>query len=171
MATDHRPDYTRIRCAPTNPKRKTCAVPSPIPLRYRLRGLAWLVQLPSSTPRWSAPRGEVFMQYLVGFLFVFALFMMGCGDGGGVCESFCAKDFECYSPQERIPRCEEACRYELGVAGDLSAECGDAAVSVFACVADLQTCEEVDNYWYEIPADSYPCKAADDAAESACLVR
>ena len=87
---------------------------------------------------------------------------------GGVCESFCSKDFECSSPEDRIPRCEEACRYALGVSADFSTECGDAAASVFACVADLQTCEEVDDYWYEIPPDSYPCKAADDAAESAC---
>jgi hypothetical protein len=110
------------------------------------------------------------MRYLVGLVCVLALFITGCGDEGGVCASFCAKDFECYSPQERIPRCEEACRWELGVDGDLSAECGDPAVSPLACVANLQTCEEVDNYWYEIPPDSYPCKAADDAAESACLI-
>jgi hypothetical protein len=95
--------------------------------------------------------------------------MVGCGDDSGVCESFCAKDAECFSPEDQFPRCEQGCRYALDVSADISAKCGDAAADVFACVADLATCEEVNDYWFEIPPDSYPCKNADDAAESACL--
>jgi hypothetical protein len=108
------------------------------------------------------------MRYIFGFLCVLALGVMGCGDEN-VCESFCAKDAECFPPEDQTPRCEQACRYVLDVSGDFSDECGNAAGAVFACVADLPTCEEVNDYWFEIPPDSYPCKAADDAAESACL--
>lgn len=60
------------------------------------------------------------------------------------------------------------CRYLLDVSGDMSAECGDATADVFPCVADLPTCQEVDDYWVEVPPDDYPCKGAEDAAESAC---
>jgi len=102
----------------------------------------------------------------VGVLAVVTL--VGCSDSG-LCGSFCAKDLECYPPEEQIVRCEEWCSYALGVSSDVSAECGAAAADVFACVADLSTCEEVDDWWFEVPADSYPCKAADDNAESACM--
>jgi len=109
------------------------------------------------------------MRYLFGFIYVLALGLAGCSEDSGVCGSFCAKDAECFSPEDQFPRCEQACRYALDVSADLSAECGDAAADVFACVADLPTCEDVNDYWFEVPADSYPCKAADDAAESVCM--
>jgi hypothetical protein len=113
------------------------------------------------------------MRYLVGLACVLAFGSMslaGCGDGGsGVCESFCAKDAECYSVMEQIPRCTQWCQYTLDVSGDTSAQCGTAVTDAFACVADLSSCEEVDAWWFEEPFDSYPCKAADDYVESVCF--
>ena len=111
------------------------------------------------------------MRWLIGLACVLALPMslVSCGnDSSGVCSSFCAKDTECYPPEDQIPRCDEWCGYLLDVAADNSAECGAAMTDMFACVSDLQTCEEVDGWWFEDPWDSYPCKAADDAANSAC---
>jgi hypothetical protein len=113
------------------------------------------------------------MRYLVGLVCVLALGVMplvGCGDGGsGVCDSFCAKDAECWSVMDQIPRCTQWCQYSLDVSGDTSAECEAAATDVFSCVADLSSCEEVEAYWYEEPFDNYPCKAADDNVESTCF--
>jgi hypothetical protein len=115
------------------------------------------------------------MRCIARFLGVAALaavFLAGCGgeDARGViCEAFCAKDAECFAPEDQTPRCTEACAYTLNVSADFSAECGGAAADLFACVADLPSCEQVDAYWFEIPADSYPCKAGDDQVESACF--
>jgi len=113
------------------------------------------------------------MRYLVETLCVLVLVVMptACGGDGnsGVCESFCAKEAECYPPEEQIPRCEQYCRYVLDVSADTSSECESAAAGAFECVGDLPTCEDVDAYWFEEPFDSYPCKAADDNFESACF--
>jgi hypothetical protein len=108
-----------------------------------------------------------FLRFSVGLA---VLAFAACGGGEGVCGSFCAKDAECYPPEEQIPRCEQWCGYLLDVAADSSAECGAAMADVFACVSDLQTCEEVDGWWFGDPWDSYPCKAADDTANSACML-
>jgi hypothetical protein len=112
------------------------------------------------------------MRYLVGLVFVLAVTVfLGCGDDDSttaLCESFCAKDTECY-PEEQIEFCEQECRYELDVAAATSEACGSAVEGLFACVVNLPTCEAVNAYWVEIPSDSYPCKFGDDAVEALCL--
>ena len=115
------------------------------------------------------------MRYFVGFAVVLALGVlpwMGCGDGGdggddyGVCERSCAKFAEC---GEQYPECEQDCRLALDLAAVLGAECRDATEGLSACIGNLPTCEELEDFWSGVPPDNYPCKAAEEAFDDACL--
>jgi hypothetical protein len=109
---------------------------------------------------------------LISFLCVGVLalvILVGCGGGdSGPCGSFCAKDAECFSMNE-IVDCAQWCRDNLDEGARRSAECEAAVADVYACVADLSSCEEVEAWHTEVPADSYPCKAADDRVRSICF--
>lgn len=76
-----------------------------------------------------------------------------------VCESLCAKVSKCL-----ISNCGQWCYLNLAEGARMSAECEDAVADVYACVAGLPSCEQVNAWWSEIPADSYPCKPANDLA-------
>ncbi|NNE17598.1 MAG: hypothetical protein HKN10_03880 [Myxococcales bacterium] len=112
------------------------------------------------------------MRYLVGFVLALMLsivVLVGCGGGDAdVCESFCAKHAECGSGPLIIDDCAQFCAGALGESAKRGAECEAAVTDAFACVADVPSCEQALGWWYEVPADSYPCKAADDIADAVC---
>ena len=91
----------------SRPKRKSCASPTPIPLQYQARRLAWLMQLLNLSYGRSAPKREVVMRYLVGLVCLLALgFMpvMGCTDGGAIS---CEDDVDC--PDDNNACTEDYC--------------------------------------------------------------
>lgn len=97
----------------------------------------------------------------------------GCGDdsssgGSDLCSTFCNRDAECF-PTQQQPDCENWCADRLSSAQDVSSECQSAVEGTFSCVNNLSTCAEVASWWNEEPADSYSCKADDDAVTAACF--
>jgi hypothetical protein len=57
---------------------------------------------------------------------------------------------------------------ELEWAETYSAACEQATRDLLECVADLSDCAELDDYWYEVPADAYPCRDEDEAYWAIC---
>jgi hypothetical protein len=83
------------------------------------------------------------------------------------CDPFCARVDEC-SLKDRIPNCAPSCSCTVNEGALVSAECETAVADIDYCVADLPSCDQVEAWWDMTPADSYPCKAADDERDSAC---
>jgi hypothetical protein len=93
---------------------------------------------------------------------------IGCGDDGddyGVCELSCAKFAEC---GEEYPECEQDCRLALDLAAVIGAQCRDALEGLSACLGNLPTCEELEDFYSGVPPNSYPCDAAENAFDDAC---
>jgi len=103
----------------------------------------------------------------------FSLLTLGCGDGGGTtgaslanCSAFCSKFIQC-TQQGTQQQCESECNANAQQAQAISAQCLGAFSAVNSCVSGL-TCEQGQAWAEEIPPDSYPCKAQDDATTAAC---
>lgn len=94
----------------------------------------------------------------------------GCGDddGGDLanCDDYCAVWAMCTTRD--LDACKTDCtEFNESLSADLGQACADADAEVNACVAGL-TCEGLEGWLDEVPADSYPCKAEDDDADQIC---
>ena len=102
-----------------------------------------------------------------------ALGVVGCADDTltgdpsiANCGAFCDKAVECTEGASRsvcILQCNAIASNEAAI----SEQCVAGFAAVNACVSEL-SCEQRDAWFSEIPPDSYPCKAEDDAGEAAC---
>jgi hypothetical protein len=110
------------------------------------------------------------MRYIFGFLCVLALGVMGCGETGGnggdaSCGVYCDKSVECY-PIDR-GTCMQHCADESAGEAAISEECAIAATAQRACVGGL-SCDEVAEWGYRVPPDSFPCLTEFSAVEARC---
>jgi hypothetical protein len=98
-----------------------------------------------------------------------AFSVIGCGgDGGDVanCDGYCAVWAMCTTRD--LDACKTDCvEFNEMSRADFSQACGDADADVNACVSALN-CEQFEGWRDEVPPDSYPCKAEDDAADQIC---
>jgi len=100
---------------------------------------------------------------------------IGCGDsntggtggtGGGQsvnnCPDVCSVITSCTG--QSTESCMEQCEGDLMQATEFSAACRAAVNDLTACVGGL-SCEQLDAWFEEVPADSYPCIAEEIAVE------
>lgn len=113
------------------------------------------------------------MKAMIVILGSLSLLTLGaCGDdpasSGSLanCGAFCAKLVEC-NPGSSTQECLSECNGFAQQFQRVSADCLAAYTSVNTCVGGL-TCEQGEAWVDEIPPDSYPCKAQDDALEAVC---
>ena len=93
--------------------------------------------------------------------------LVGCGDDAfGVCSSWCAVVEECTDTSSS--QCMELCAEESSQAQSISSECALAVRSQNLCLAEL-ICAELEAWVKEVPAETYPCKSADDEVDNACF--
>ena len=85
----------------------------------------------------------------------------------GVCDPFCAKVEECFLT-DLFPSCAAECSCTVNEGAQVSAQCESAVANINECVADLSSCEQIEAWYWSTPADSYPCKAADDQRDAVC---
>jgi hypothetical protein len=77
------------------------------------------------------------------------------------CAQVCAKVVEC-DPEQSAEECGQGCVQDAQRANQVSSACLSAFGAVNSCVSGL-TCEQGEAWFNEVPPDSYPCKAQDDA--------
>jgi hypothetical protein len=87
---------------------------------------------------------------------------LGCGGDDNNCGSACAVISSCTT--ESTQSCLDQCQGDYNEASDFSSACAKAVDNLAACVGGL-TCEELDAWFEEVPADSYPCRAEEIAIE------
>ena len=93
--------------------------------------------------------------------------LVACGDDiDATCSPWCTVVDECTAAG--LSECMNACAEELSQARDISSECANAVRDQNICLSEL-TCAELDAWLEEVPPEGYPCKAADDGVDNACL--
>ena len=104
----------------------------------------------------------------LGFI-LFGTLAIGCGDsntGGGQsvnnCPAACSVITSCTG--ESTASCMAQCEGDLMEATEFSAACRDAVNDLTACIGGL-SCEQLDAWFEEVPADSFPCRAEEIAID------
>ena len=93
--------------------------------------------------------------------------LAACGDDfDPACAPWCAVVDEC--TEVGLSDCMNACMEESSQAQAISSECANAVRDQNVCLGQL-TCAELQAWLDEVPPDTYPCKAADDGVDNACL--
>ncbi len=91
---------------------------------------------------------------------------VACGDDSdNACSSWCGVVEECTDVS--FSDCMNGCAEEISQAGAVSPQCANAIRDQNVCLGAL-TCPEFEAWLQEVPPDTYPCKAADDAVDDAC---
>jgi hypothetical protein len=80
---------------------------------------------------------------------------------GETCIAFCAKAVvDCGAFDLDGPQCEQFCQQDLDAEYEYATACGTASEGVFECVAELETCDEVEAWKAQSPPESFPCQPA-----------
>jgi hypothetical protein len=96
------------------------------------------------------------------FLALSGIAFLGCGGDDNNCKSACAVISSCTT--QTTQSCLDECQADYNEASDYSSACGTAVNNVAACVGGL-SCEQLDAWFEEVPADSYPCRDEDIAID------
>ena len=105
----------------------------------------------------------------IGLVGLCGALSMGCGDdsnssgGNDNCNAACSVITQCVA--QSTPDCLAQCRGDLMEAAEFGQACVDAVNDLAACLGG-GTCDDFEAWLDEIPADSYPCKAQDDAIDA-----
>ena len=100
----------------------------------------------------------------LGFVGLFGILAIGCGgdEAGNNCGAACSVITSCWD--DTTASCMAQCEGDLGEAAEFGTACVDAVNAVAACIGGL-SCQQLDAWFDEIPADSYPCRAQDIAID------
>lgn len=104
----------------------------------------------------------------IGLVGLCGVLSLGCGDdgsgsaGGNNCSAACAVITECI--MQSTAECMAQCQGDLTEAAEFGQACVSAVNDVAACIAG-GSCADFEAWIDEVPADSYPCKAEDDAID------
>ena len=110
------------------------------------------------------------LRYAIGLMGLCGVLAMGCngsdGGGGGSgnnCAAACEVIVPCFN--DTVQSCLAQCEGNIQEANDVSAACGTAVNNLAGCLGGL-SCEQANAWLDEIPADSFPCKAQEDAVDA-----
>lgn len=104
----------------------------------------------------------------IGLVGLAGVLAMGCGGGDGEssgannCSAACAVITTCV--MQSTEDCLAQCQGDLSEAAEFGQACVDAVDDLAACIAG-GSCADFEAWLDEIPSDSYPCKAQDDAID------
>ena len=104
----------------------------------------------------------------LGFIGLCGILAIGCssssGDGGGgadnKCGDACSVITSCWN--ETDAECMAQCEGDLAEAAEFGEGCVAAVNDLAACLGGL-SCQQLDGWFEEVPADGYPCRAQDMA--------
>lgn len=93
--------------------------------------------------------------------------LAACGDDfDTACSPWCNVVNDC--TETSLSECMNACMEESSQARAISSECANTVRDQNVCLGEL-TCAELEAWLEEVPPDAYPCKAADDGVDNACV--
>lgn len=109
----------------------------------------------------------------LGFIGLCGILAIGCssssgdsiddgerGNGGSKCGEACSVITSCWN--ETDAECMAQCEGDLAEATEFGEGCVAAVNDLAACLGGL-SCQQLDAWFEEVPADGYPCRAQDIA--------